>query len=291
MKRERRAKAQRLMTEIVSEHETGIHATDVIAELERRLPPEPNEIGQYESRSGRSKFATHALFSSIGLARAGWLRKAWGTWSITPEGRNALKQFPTPNEFQAEMQRLYKLWKNSVAEPAESDDDEVVDATSVIALESAEEQSAADIQKHLGQMPPNIFEELIEHLLKAMGYYVPYRATGGADGGIDIVAYEDPLGAKGARIKVQAKRHQGTIGRPVIQELLGSLAEGETGLIVALSGFSKDAEQFARAHQTRRITLMDGPQLVELWIRYYDQIPEDGRLLLRLSPVYFLRQN
>jgi restriction system protein len=165
-----------------------------------------------------------------------------------------------------------------------------VDASAVIALESAEEQSAADIQKHLGQMPPNVFEELIEHLLKAMGYYVPYRATGGADGGIDIVAYEDPLGAKGARIKVQAKRHQGTIGRPVIQELLGSLAEGETGLIVALSGFSKDAEQFARAHQTRRITLMDGPQLVELWVRYYGQIPEDGRLLLRLTPVYFLHK-
>jgi restriction system protein len=75
----------------------------------------------------------------------------------------------------------------------------------------------------------------------------------------------------------------------VIQELIGSLAEGETGLIVALSGFSKDAEQFARAHQTRRVTLMDGAQLVELWIRYYDKIPEDGRQILRLAPVYFLK--
>jgi restriction system protein len=291
MKQERRGKAQRLITEIVSEHESGMHATEVIAELERRLPPEPEEIGQYEWGAGRSKYATQALFASIGLAKAGWVRKVRGTWSITPEGRSALKQYPGSNEFQTEMQRLYKLWKNSATEAAESEDEDVVDASSVIALESAEEQSAADIQKHLGQMPPNIFEELIEHLLKAMGYYVPYRATGGADGGIDIVAYEDPLGAKGARIKVQAKRHQNTIGRPVIQELLGSLAEGETGLIVALSGFSKDAEQFARAHQTRRITLMDGPQLVELWIRYYEQIPEDGRLLLRLSPVYFLRKN
>lgn len=290
MKRERRGKAQRLMVEIVSEHESGIHATEVIKELERRLPPEPNETGQYESHSGRTKYAVQVLFASIGLARAGWVRKVRGMWSITPEGRSALKQYPNWSDFQAEMYRLYKLWKNSTAEAVESDDEEIVDASAVIALESAEEQSVADIQKHLGQMPPNVFEELIEHLLKAMGYYVPYRATGGADGGIDIVAYEDPLGAKGARIKVQAKRHQGTIGRPVIQELLGSLAEGETGLIVALSGFSKDAEQFARAHQTRRITLMDGPQLVELWVRYYEQIPEDGRLLLRLTPVYFLHK-
>jgi|688.fasta_scaffold428071_2 restriction system protein len=290
MNRERRGKAQRLMVEIVSEHESGIHATEVIAELERRLPPEPGEVGQYDWGAGRSKYATQVLFASIGLAKAGWVRKARGTWSVTEEGRSALKQYPNWSDFQAEMYRLYKLWKNSTAEATESDDEELVDASSTIALESAEEQSAADIQKHLGQMPPNMFEKLIEHLLKAMGYYVPYRTTGGADGGIDIVAYEDPLGAKGARIKVQAKRHQSTIGRPVIQELLGSLAEGETGLIVALSGFSKDAEQFARAHQTRRITLMDGPQLVELWVRYYEQIPEDGRLLLRLTPVYFLHK-
>ena len=291
MKLERMGQVQRLMAEIVSKHESGIHATDVIAELERQLPPEPNERGHYETNSGKSKYEIQSLFASIGLVRAGWIRKVRGTWSITPEGRAALVQYPAVLEFSNELRRLYKLWKSSAADAAESGDEEIVNASSVIALESAEEQAAADIQKHLSKLPPNIFEELIEHLLEAMGYYVPYRATGGADGGIDIVAYEDPLGAKGARIKVQAKRHQGTIGRPVIQELLGSLAEGETGLIVALSGFSKDAEQFARAHQTRRITLMDGAQLVELWIRYYDQIPEDGRQILRLSPVHFLHQN
>ena len=290
MKRERKGRAQRLMAQIVSEHEAGIHASEVIAELERRMPPEPHEAGEYESHPGRSKFAVQALFSSLGLVKAGWIRKMNGTWSITPEGKLALNQFPGSDEFRAELQRLYKLWKDSAVDVSDSDEEEIGNASAAIALETAEEQAAADIQKHLGKLPPNIFEELIAHLLKAMGYYVPYRASGGADGGIDIVAYEDPLGAKGARIKVQAKRHQGTIGRPVIQELLGSLAEGETGLVVALSGFSKDAEQFARAHQTRRITLMDGSQLVDLWIRYYDQIPEDGRQILRLTPVYFLHK-
>jgi restriction system protein len=291
MKRERQGKALRTMAQIVSEHESGIHASEVIAELERRMPPEGDENGSYASHPDATKLGIQAMFVSTGLVKAGWIRKLNGTWAITEEGRDALAKYPAAEDFHMELRRLYKLWRNSEVDLDDSDDEATLNAPAAIALEAAQEQAAQDIQSYLGNIPPNKFEELIEHLLRAMGYYVPYRTTGGSDGGIDIVAYEDPLGAKGARIKVQAKRHQGTIGRPVIQELLGSLAEGETGLIVALSGFSKDAEQFARAHQTRRITLMDGPQLVELWIRYYEQIREDGRQILRLSPVHFLHQS
>jgi restriction system protein len=291
MKRERQGKALRTMAEIVSEHELGIHASAVIAELERRMPPEGEELGTYDSHPEKTKLGVQAMFVSTGLVKAGWIRKLNGTWSITEEGRGALKTFPTPADFHAELRRLYRLWRNNAVELTDSEDETSLNAPAAIAFEAAQEHAAQDIQSYLGNIPPNQFEELIAHLLRAMSYYVPYRTSGGSDGGIDIVAYEDPLGAKGARIKVQAKRHQGTIGRPVIQELLGSLAEGETGLIVALSGFSKDAEQFARAHQTRRITLMDGSQLVELWIQHYEDIPEDGRQILRLSPVYFLHQS
>jgi restriction system protein len=291
MKRERQGKALRTMAQIVAEHESGIHASEVIAELERRMPPEGDEKGSYASHPDTTKLGIQAMFVSTGLVKAGWIRKLNGTWAITEEGRDALAKYPAAEDFHLELRRLYKLWRNSEVDLDDGDDEATLNAPAAIALEAAQEQAAQDIQSYLGNIPPNKFEELIEHLLRAMGYYVPYRTTGGSDGGIDIVAYEDPLGAKGARIKVQAKRHQGTIGRPVIQELLGSLAEGETGLIVALSGFSKDAEQFARAHQTRRITLMDGPQLVELWIRYYEQVREDGRQILRLSPVHFLHQS
>lgn len=291
MRRERQSKALRIMAEIVAAHEGGIHGSAVVDELERRMPPEGDERGHYASHPDRTKLGVQAMFVSTGLVKAGWIRKVNGTWSITDEGRSALTRYADPGQFHAELHRLYHQWRKGEMELGDFDETSSNAAPAVIAFETAQEQARADIQEYLGKLPPPIFEELIEHLLRAMGYYVPYRTTGGADGGIDIVAYEDPLGAKGARIKVQAKRTQGTIGRPVIQELLGSLAEGETGLIVALSGFSKDAEQFARAHQTRRITLIDGEQLVELWIKNYVNIPEDGRQILRLSPVYFLHQN
>jgi uncharacterized protein with gpF-like domain len=56
-------------------------------------------------------------------------------------------------------------------------------------------------------MPPYEFQELVADLLRAMGYHVAWIADAGKDGGIDIVAYNDPLGTRLPRIKVQVKRH------------------------------------------------------------------------------------
>lgn len=291
MTNDRLGKVLRTMAEIVSEHESGLHSSDVIAELERRIPPEGAERESYASHPDRTKMGTQAMFASTGLVKAGWVRKLKGTWIITEEGRVALKTYPASADFYAELGRLYRQWRNSEVSITEIDGEVASTGQAAIAYESAQEQASDDIQTYLGNLPPSIFEELIEHLLRAMGYYVAYRAASGPDGGIDLVAYEDPLGAKGARVKVQAKRYQNPVGKPVIQELIGSLAADETGLIVALSDFTKEAKQFARAHQTRRITLIDGVQLVELWIQYYNAIPEEGRQILRLSPVFFRQQD
>jgi predicted Mrr-cat superfamily restriction endonuclease len=38
-----------------------------------------------------------------------------------------------------------------------------------------------------------------------MGYHTPFISPKGKDGGIDIIAYQDPLGLKTPRIKVQVK--------------------------------------------------------------------------------------
>ena len=44
-------------------------------------------------------------------------------------------------------------------------------------------------------MPPYQFQDLVAALLRAMGYHVAWVAPPGKDGGTDIVAYTDPLGA------------------------------------------------------------------------------------------------
>ena len=52
-------------------------------------------------------------------------------------------------------------------------------------------------------------------------------------------------------------------------------------------GCTSDAEALAR-RSARRITLIDGAALLELWVEYYGRLDEDGRQLLPIKPVHYL---
>ena len=89
------------------------------------------------------------------------------------------------------------------------------------------------------------------------------------DGGIDGIINEDALGLDA--VYVQAKRYaEGqTIGRPLIQQFVGSLTgEGATkGVFVTTSTFSADAKDYAR-RVAQRIVLVDGERFTQLMIQY-----------------------
>lgn len=53
-------------------------------------------------------------------------------------------------------------------------------------------------------------------------------------------------------------------------------------------GFTKGTRDEARNHETRRLTLFDLEQLLDLWISHYDRIAEDMKFMLPLRPVYYL---
>lgn len=77
-----------------------------------------------------------------------------------------------------------------------------------------------DIRERIASMPPARFEQLVVDLLTEMGYGGPQEDAGlvvgrGGDEGIDGVIKEDRLGLE--TIYIQAKRWQGTVGRPEIQ--------------------------------------------------------------------------
>ena len=123
-------------------------------------------------------------------------------------------------------------------------------------------------------MDPTRFEQLIVDLLLAMGYGGGDRAMGrrlgrSGDGGIDGVIDEDALGLDA--VYVQAKRYaEGkTVGRPAIQQFIGSLTgEGATkGVFVTTSTFTVEAMGFADRVQ-QRIVLIDGGRLARLMIAH-----------------------
>jgi restriction system protein len=107
-----------------------------------------------------------------------------------------------------------------------------------------------DLLDRLQAMHPVHFERLILDLLKAMGYgagsFGKHEMTkASADGGIDGIIHEDALGLDA--VYIQAKRYQAEtkVGRPAIQQFIGSLTEeGATkGVFVTTSDFSADARR------------------------------------------------
>ena len=152
----------------------------------------------------------------------------------------------------------------------------------------AEEQAADEIKQYLTEINPYDLQDLVAALLEGMGYHVSWISPPGKDGGIDVLAWNDPLGTKPPRIKVQVKRRKDNISAEELRSFLALVNDDDVGLFVTTGGFTKDAEELARAQERRKITLINRRRLVDLWIEYNDRIDRDKRRLLPLKPIYFI---
>jgi restriction system protein len=272
---------------VLRDHSDGLAASAAIAETEKRLPPTVFEQSDYPNAPGKRRYDKIVRFSTISPVKAGWMIKERGTWTITDAGRAVIGRYSDPADLAREAVRLYRKWK-----AAQPDDDEVgddgVEPRVGIALEEAEEAAWREISQYLADMPPYDFQGLVAALLEAMGYHIAWVAPPGPDQGIDIIASTDPLGAKGPRIKVQVKRHQGRVSVDGIRAFLAVLGPGDIGLFVCTGGFTSEAQREARTQENRRVTLLDSQQLVELWIRNEARLGEEAKQRLPLRPVHFL---
>jgi restriction system protein len=140
----------------------------------------------------------------------------------------------------------------------------------------------------MASMDPYTFQKLIGALLEGMNYYVSWIAPPGKDGGMDIIAFQDPLGATGRRIKVQVKRRADKVGAESLRSFLGVLSDDDIGLYICTGGFSSDAERTARESESKRITLLDAKRIYELWTEYYDKMPQEDRELMPIRAIYHL---
>ena len=123
-------------------------------------------------------------------------------------------------------------------------------------------------------------EDFIGNLLEAMGYRVKLSPHGG-DSGVDIEAYKDELPP---RILVQVKSTDGDIKEQTIMSLKGAMREGDYGLFVTLSHYTKNAQKYLA--NTPIIRGIDGDELVGLVLKYYDALDEKYRKMIPLKMVY-----
>lgn len=283
--RKRTGELVRKVFEILMRHKEGYPARDVLETMGKEVQLTAFEKSTYPSRPNIRRFEKIVRFSTIAPVKAGWMTKDKGSWAISEEGRKAYEKIPDPDEFQQEANRLYWKWRRDQPDQ-EEDDTETPGATTT--LEEAEEAAWAEIDAYLGRMNPYDFQDLVAGLLRGMGYHVSWVAPAGPDKGIDIIAYRDPLGIEGGRIKVQVKRRADKIAVGEVRSFLAVLGESDIGLFVAIAGFTSEAEAEARGQEKRRLMLLDSKRLFDLWVEHYTEIPEAQRRLLPLRSVYYL---
>ena len=117
------------------------------------------------------------------------------------------------------------------------DEDDTVAATAEEILESTRDFVLKELSRHLKGYD---LEEFVADLLNAMGYRTTVSKHGG-DNGIDIIAYKDELPP---RILVQVKSQDGDIKETTIQSLKGAMREGDYGVFVTLSDYTKNARKY-----------------------------------------------
>jgi restriction system protein len=276
--------------EILFPHVDGLPAKDVLEKLPQLVPPTAFEETTYPTQPNVRRYERIVRFSTIGPVKAGWLIKNKGTWSLTEEGRMASQRFRDPEALMREANRLYRAWKAD--QPAdlvdESEEEESNENEKTATLEEAEEAAWSEIESFLENMSPYDFQDLVAGLLRGMGYFVDWVSPPGPDKGIDIVAYADPLGVRGPRIKVQVKRRSDKTAVDGVRGFMAVLGESDVGLFVSTGGFTREAEDEARRQEKRRIMLVDLKRLFDLWTEHYSRVPEAQRRLLPLRAVYYL---
>ena len=141
-----------------------------------------------------------------------------------------------------------------------------------LAYQGLREQLAQELLSVIMSCSPTFFEQLVVDLLVKMGYGGSRRDAGErigqtGDGGIDGIIKEDRLGLDA--IFIQAKRWQGSVGRPEIQKFVGALQgqRAKKGVFITTSTYTAEAVDYASRIDTK-VVLIDGKALSALMIDF-----------------------
>jgi restriction system protein len=158
-------------------------------------------------------------------------------------------------------------------EPAEAITPKTTPEESIeLAHQGLREQLAQELLSRILACSPTFFEQLVVELLVKIGYGGSRKDAGErigqtGDGGIDGIIKEDRLGLD--TIFIQAKRWQGSVGRPEIQKFVGALQgqRAKKGVFITTSSYTTEAMEYASRIDTK-VVLIDGKQLARLMIDF-----------------------
>jgi restriction system protein len=223
-------------------------------------------------------------------SRAGWartyLKKAGllqqptrGHVKLTDRGRSVLASNPNKIDVKflqqfPEFLDFLSVRKESLESATLTSDAEKL--TPEEQLESAQKALTDGLAEEIIQLikscSPAFFERLVVELLLRMGYGGTRAEAGRAigqsgDGGIDGIIDEDRFGLDS--IYIQAKRWEGTVGRPEIQKFVGALQgqRAHKGVFITTSDFTREAQEYVK-NITNKVVLINGTSLANLMIEH-----------------------
>lgn len=247
-----------------------------------------------QERAGRLqniRWWTMTQLYSIDYNKAGYILKKQGSWYLTPEGEEVIKQ-QDAEQILRKANAAYRKWRQG--KKMDEDDttgDETPEKETIINIEQLEEQANEGIRQYIKAKNPYEFQYMVAALLRAMGYYTPFVAPKGRDGGVDVIAYIDALGAKVPRIKVQVKHMpDDSIPAKDIRSLLGILRDGDIALFVTSGTYSQQARTEALTSKTY-IKLIDGEEFIQMWQDNYSKMTDEDKNMLPLKHIAFVGSN
>lgn len=267
---------------------------DVVDTIRATVQFDEYESHRYE-KTGYIRWESIMHFYTIDCMKAGYLRKHKGNWILTEEGEKAIKL--GSEKLLSTATKLYREWdgkrkKETVEDDIENFTEEDSNQVQQSILNQYEDEAFNGIRKFIISKNPYEFQDLVAGLLKAMDYHISDVAQRGPDGGIDIIAYTDPLGTRQPRIIVQVKhRPNDAVSSDEVQKLAGTLKRNtDVGIFVTSGSFSKPAIKEARESR-EHIELIDFNRFTSLWQEYYSKMDDEQKNLLPLHPIYFLGGN
>lgn len=259
------------------------HISELFEFLARRFSLSEQDQKELLPSGRESRFKNRVYWARAYLGQAKLLDSTGrGRFVITARGQQLLKtkparvdikllaQYQEFQEFRSKTQSQEEAIAQPVQEPESVQSPEELLETS---YQSIRQQLAQSLLAQVRQAPPDFFEQLVVDLLVGMGYGGSRKDAGQAigqsnDGGIDGIIKEDRLGLD--IVYLQAKRWESPVGSPEVRNFTGSL-EGhgaQKGVLITTSKFTKEATEFARRLQQKKLVLIDGEKLAELMMDF-----------------------
>jgi restriction system protein len=240
-----------------------------------------DELSERLPSGTQTKFDNRVAWAKSYFVQANVLespRRAY--FKITERGKNLhaqgharidvkiLSQFPEFVDFHSPS----KQNKNSHTDPSQEISYETPEEVLQNAYQSIRSGLAGEILERIKANTPSFFENLVVDLMVAMGYGGSRSDAGqslgqSGDEGIDGIIKEDKLGLD--VIYLQAKRWEGTVGRPEVQKFVGALhgKRAKKGVFITTGKFSEEAHDYVKSIDPK-VILIDGKSLASYMIDY-----------------------